>query len=496
LHSRHKSNFFVATLAAELNDLKFQESRCLRSSRKVPRATAWPEIVEGHPSLCGIDAPRIKRARSERGTIILLVAVVMLFVVGAMAALSIDVVTLYTARSEAQLVADATALAFARVIANSGATSDQTGGSWSTAWATATTFATNVALQNQIAGIALSKTNLTFSAAPTTGTVTPNPTITVAVSLNTLPTFFARIWGTTSLTVAATATAEVYNPSTYNGTAPPTIHPPVAPLCVKPWLLPNIDPSTGGSTEIFDPTSGTVQTTTLLGWNSANPANTAYLQPATYPATLAWKFYQADPAVAPFQPPTSSLPSCVDALTTNYEHSIAGCIPAPVSCSLQAVQIDTFNSPNRATDTYTAANCLTHAVDGNTGDQVDTTNFPNPPPFEFTVGSGNPAVLLGLGPTAGTTDVMVSDSLVTVPVFDTVTFNAPPGTANIVGFVQLFLNADGNPAPEGAGINAGINTTVVNLVGCGTGLTGNPIIGNGATAVAVRLISPPATTVP
>ena len=60
----------------------------------------------------------------EGGIIIVLVAVVMLGVVGAMAALSIDVVTLYTARSEAQLAADGAALAAARVIANSGATSD------------------------------------------------------------------------------------------------------------------------------------------------------------------------------------------------------------------------------------------------------------------------------------------------------------------------------------------------------------------------------------
>ena len=40
----------------------------------------------------------------------------MLFVIGAMAALSIDVVTLYTARSEAQLAADGAALAAAREI--------------------------------------------------------------------------------------------------------------------------------------------------------------------------------------------------------------------------------------------------------------------------------------------------------------------------------------------------------------------------------------------
>ena len=43
--------------------------------------------------------------KNEQGIVIMLVAVVMLFVVGAMAALSIDVVTLYTARSEAQLAA-------------------------------------------------------------------------------------------------------------------------------------------------------------------------------------------------------------------------------------------------------------------------------------------------------------------------------------------------------------------------------------------------------
>ena len=51
----------------------------------------------------------------------------MLFVVGAMAALSIDVVTFYTARSEAQMAADSAALAAARVLANSGMTSSTRG---------------------------------------------------------------------------------------------------------------------------------------------------------------------------------------------------------------------------------------------------------------------------------------------------------------------------------------------------------------------------------
>ena len=74
-----------------------------------------------------ISGRKISGRENQQGVIITLVAVFMLFVIGAMAALSIDVVTLYTARSEAQLAADAAALAGARVLANSGMTSDTTG---------------------------------------------------------------------------------------------------------------------------------------------------------------------------------------------------------------------------------------------------------------------------------------------------------------------------------------------------------------------------------
>src|SRR5262249_18282735 len=59
----------------------------------------------------------------EEGVVIILVAVVMLFVVTAMAAIAIDLVTFYTARSEAQQAADAAALAGARAMASSGMTS-------------------------------------------------------------------------------------------------------------------------------------------------------------------------------------------------------------------------------------------------------------------------------------------------------------------------------------------------------------------------------------
>src|SRR5437588_3375772 len=88
----------------------------------------------------------------------MLVAVVMLFVIGAMAALSIDVVTLYTARSEAQLAADGAALAGARVLANSGMTSVPgiAAVPWATAVAWATSVAQQVAASNPVGGKKLS----------------------------------------------------------------------------------------------------------------------------------------------------------------------------------------------------------------------------------------------------------------------------------------------------------------------------------------------------
>src|ERR1700736_6177811 len=67
----------------------------------------------------------------ERGVTIALVAVAMVSIIG-MAALSIDIGTLYQAKAEAQRAADAAALAAARVISISGITGDpsNTAGGW------------------------------------------------------------------------------------------------------------------------------------------------------------------------------------------------------------------------------------------------------------------------------------------------------------------------------------------------------------------------------
>jgi hypothetical protein len=421
-------------------------------------------------------------SNDERGVIITLVAVFMLFVMGAMAALSIDVVTLYTARSEAQLAADGGALAGARALANSGMTSKPTDALLaSNAENIAIAVATQVAKNNLVGGrdLATGEVTVSFpnSGSPDFGT---DPQITVRVQRTDLPTFFARIWGSTQLTVTASATAEAYNPSGANASFGTTT--PVAPICVKPWLLPNIDPTSGSTppATIFDPTTGAITNPSLITYTTGgNPtrlqADCLDCSATPVPAPTAWYYYPGDPNTT-FPPPTQSLPSCSPALTTDYQKSIAGCIPTPISCNSNA-NYDTSNYPNRNLETRDAVDCLTHGVNSN-GDEVDNTGGPVPP-FRFLAGTDNPVA------GAAGNDVMVSDSLVTVPVYNS-NAAAPVNPVTIIGFVQLFLNPRGRSNPA----NGFVRTEVINLIGCGTGAAGQPILGNGASPVAVRLISP------
>jgi Putative Flp pilus-assembly TadE/G-like len=431
------------------------------------------------------------RRNSEQGIVILLVAVVMLFVIGAMAALSIDVVTLYTARSEAQLAADGAALAGARVLANSGMTSASDSTVGIAAVPLATAVAQQVAANNQVGGRKLNPAGacpggeICVSINELAVNFVANPRVTVQVQRSDLPTFFARIWGRTTITVKASATAEAYNPSNVPGTSL-SLKLPVAPMCVKPWLVPNVSPDPApANPQIFDPSTGAILDTTLLGYRTAGLPNR--LQPACdpdcsgvpLPNASSYHYYPGDPAN--FPPPTQALPSCTPALTSPYQESIAGCIQTPIACNSQA-SIDT-SSNTRNAETGDAVNCLTHAQNNN-GDQYDNAGGAGPP-FQFIAGSDNPV------PGIEGNNVMVSDSLVTVPVFDVADGNAPLNPVTIIGFLQLFLNPAGTASPTNGAVGS-MRTKVINVVGCGKNPMGaQPILGNGASPVAVRLISPP-----
>jgi hypothetical protein len=303
----------------------------------------------------------------------------------------------------------------------------------------------------------------------------------VQVSRADLPTFFARIWGRTQITASASATAEVYNPS-FQGSVVLGGATPVAPSCVKPWLLPNINPINPGPPAtpnlIFDPATGAIQDLTLLGQTPNNDGNGLLVAcpdsdkkctPGMVPSPTAWHYYPG--SQTDFPAPTKALPACSAGFEGNsFQLSIAGCVQQPIVCGQDShVNLDTVNGSGMNADTATAVTCLTHAQNDR-ADQVDT----GPPqPFQFLAGNDNPVV------NVRGRDVMVSSSLITIPVVDS--FAASP--AKVIGFVQVFLNPNGKAAESGA------LARIVNLAGCGTNAAGLAILGNGASPVAVRLIS-------
>lgn len=418
----------------------------------------------------------ISRPRGERGVVILLVAIFLLFVVGAMAVLAIDVVTFYTARSEAQLAADGAALAGARVLANSGMTSSPTDIVLvSNAENLASGVATQVAIQNKVGGRLLNAPEVNVGFPVSALGTHSDALVTVKITRNDLPTFFARIWGRTHVAVSASATAEAYNPS--GGNLVVGSGAPIAPVCVKPWLIPNKDVSGA----IFNVSSGAITASTTVGSpvSSLKPACSDCSGSLPTP-TQPWQFYPA--GQTSFPAPTQSLQTC-SAGFNSYQLSVAGCVQTPIACGDGSVVSSTVDidrlayATDRTADTAAAVNCLSHSLNNN-GDKVDTSTVPSPP-LQFVAGADNP-ITGAIG-----SNVLVSDSLVTVPVFDDTALNSTSSTVQVIGFVQLFINPDGNPS----GAAGPINAKVVNYSGCGTTATGRPILGTGASAIPVRLIS-------
>ncbi|MFZ1919735.1 MAG: pilus assembly protein TadG-related protein, partial [Terriglobales bacterium] len=367
--------------------------------------------------------------KREQGVVITLVAVFMASVVLVMAALAIDLTTLYTARSEAQLAADGAALAGARVLANSGMTSSDgtnpltppfdTAGAESLAQSVAV----QVASSNQIGGKAISGAGTCGSTGISVcfnDADVSNPRVTVQVTRPDLPTFFLRFWSK-QLAVTASATAEAYNPAGLSTRRTPAA--PVAPICVKPWLLPNIDPTQGaGSTNwaaIFDRRSGTIENGNLTGegWQNTNPSPntngllsqspgppyTARPTPGEYYPVVIDPSGTSNPG--DFPTPTQGLPSCSNGFT-NYQLAVAGCVAQPIACGRnQDFNIDTGayapKNRNRDEDTVEATECLIHynglqgdtdSVSPNTGETIPPLPPPQSltPPFEFFAGNQNP----------------------------------------------------------------------------------------------------------
>ena len=466
----------------------------------------------------------------ERGVTMLLVAVAMVAIIG-MAALSIDIIVLYLAKEEAQHSADTAALAAARILSLSGITGDPTNltGNWGLicgpdngTTGLATRVAKAVANQNLVGGTAPTTINVTYSAGRASSTAGTsdctslstsafgiNPVVTVQIIRTGVPNFFSRIWGSSGTSLSASASAEAFNSSNSASAGTSGEIVPVRPRCVKPWVVPNLDPrnppygfvdSTSGGILHQGISLGGTGTTGVIGetfWlvPDCDPGNPNHCVPFAAPQAN----YSLSPPYTvnllslPGQvgTPVSAIPSC--STGDPYEDAIEGCdAPTNYQCGVQNANAVDLTKHNPGVNSITnAVQCLIHQTDATNlssssgQDYLKTTGtFGNPSayPFQILSGSSNPvgAGLVG-------TPITNSNSIVSLPIYDQVAVPNPPGNATtsvtFIGFLQVFINAvDGN---------GNRLVTVLNVTGCGNGTnpTAAPI--TGSSPVPVRLITAP-----
>lgn len=443
---------------------------------------------------------------NERGVTMILVVLAMLSMLGIIA-LAIDVITLYSARSETQRAADAGALAAAKMLVDMGVTTaDPANPSVPTAAQidAATKAAQSVAVNVMIAGrqVQTGDVTLTF---PGNGTPTfvVNPKVTVTVQNANLPTFFSRIWSRAALTVRASATAEGFNPSNSASVAGTAV--PVIARGVKPFLIPNCDPlgilgkaaaNCGGFATFFDRGTGDItnkgaaptgilgETFTLFS-DCTGPGCTPRAPTIIAGTPPILEYYPVQMSLTASACPTSCLGP------TTFENNIECSNPTPISCGTtvtapavnQLFLDDTVLPDGHFGPAQDGVKCLIHQNPGNGQDTLNTVPPPLPYPLQIQVGSNH----LLSGTVLSTGDyVTTSDSLVTIPVYDETVAPDRPTSAigvNVIGFLQVFIK----DAFQGGGPQAGqFNVIVVNVLGCGNSASGTPVMAS--SAVPVRLI--------
>jgi hypothetical protein len=447
-----------------------------------------------------------RNRKNEHGVTIVVVAFILVAIL-AMAALSIDVAELYVARGEAQRAAEAAALAGAKMFVTSGFTSLQPSGAPEAdptnvcqSGGPGLTPAANVqaeaaATGNMIAGQPAVITSIVCD----TSTNPENPRITVSVTRAAVPTFFARIWGRTATTVNATAVAEAYNPSG-DATHPATM--PVA-TSVKPWLLPNCDPTTTTcNTPYFvdPPTGNLLNNGSFIGTTISltQMPNTGGHAKGTGggPNGPGLTFYPLNiPTSSPTQP---VCPSC-GAFGGTYRENIACTSQFLMSCGqpisrsdIIKVQTGFLSSSN---NTRRGAQCLIHASNDGPDLGQDLIAPATPPSRMPTIQGGtdnpNPSLI-------GADNISRSDSIVTVPLYNENTPGTPlcsgtncstTGNTVVTGFLQLAITQTNGSGPQ-------VQAVILNAAGCSPDSISNfgsvtPVSGSGTSPVPVRLIQKP-----
>jgi hypothetical protein len=400
--------------------------------------------------------------------------------------------------------------------------------------------AINVAQQNVVGGaqVASANINVYYGTSSGVGTETDcsaltaaaafavNPVVEVSVQQPKLPTFFARVFalvpnGTFSNSgVTATAAAEAFNPSGEGGTIP------VQPRCVKPWMVPNLDPLNGSNCTIncksfVDPKAGGITNQGIFPEGSGVIGETFWLTPdcrhngttcslrisppeANYPQGVNpyippppnLDYLPGEASYASTAVPADGTDACRTVKSaTDYAQAIAGCDQTTQYQCGQASQnvIDLGENPGQG-DTTNGVECLIHQAAGTSdtlskasalGQDLMLPEFAPPPsyPFQIEPGSSNPLLNAGV---KGTDLITSSTSIVSLPIYDSSAPNLKftPGNktnVTVIGFLQVFINfVDGN---------GNLNVTVMNVAGCGNNASNTPL--NGTSPVPIRLITPP-----
>jgi hypothetical protein len=483
-----------------------------------------------------------------------LVALAMVAII-AMAALSIDVVTLYLAREEAQRAADAGALAAARVISISGVTGtagpDNDAVSWSKICGGGTSVASltakAAAQENSVAGISPT-VSVTYSSGSGSGVADctavvgddqlgVNPLVTVQVTRTSLPTFFSRIWSRAANTVSATASAEVFNPSNSGAFAPGGTIIPVQPRCVKPWIVPNHDPlnprpnggtycdqpsgrSGPGPCQTLVNTSNGSITTPGISLNGGNPSNgivgeqfwlepdcvhtgqtcsTRILPPqGNYydPTRATWlklpPSLQYLPGEAPAATPVA-VPSCASSGSA-YEEAVAGCDQSTVyQCGVQS---SSSSNPNRVNLNENPGAGTNDTMNGvtcliNEGDATDR----QPDGQDFLNSNGSPSSYPFQIFAGSSNPLSVANSTPITSSTSIVSLpiydDSPPGSINARGTTKVTIVGFLQVFINQVDQWGNVNVTVLNVAGCGNGTNTTGPAVTGSSPVPVRLITPP-----
>jgi|SRR5579862_852337 len=472
--------------------------------------------------------PLIQHRRSqahrsrERGVTMAIVAMTLLAVIS-MAAISIDLGSLYEAKAEAQRAADLGALAAARVISLEGITGDPTNGdgSWKNICGGATSAASVAAIsiaqgqKNYVNGSPAPNVVVYYGTDTSVGTeqdctsagtnFAVNPVVKVYVQQLSLPSFFSRIFSLVvpgaggNSGVSATATAEVFNSSGSGALASGMV--PVQPRCVKPWIIPNVDP--GNSSNAFIKADGTIGNPGVLqlppgqgvigesftinadcvaGASNCEitPTKNILDNPPTYNGANnpTPKILEYVPSLVSSVTPVAVASNKVCSLSGSYQSVIAGCDQTTAyACGSSAGgTVDLTENPlGPSQDSVAGASCLINQGGADTLAGYPPANYP----FQIVAGSGNPLTQAGVK--AGDT-ITVSNSIVTLPIANflvPLTGNQP--TVAIVGFVQVFI--------DGINSDGSMPVTVLNIAGCSSSPANGAVFGT--SPVPIRLITSP-----